>query len=55
MNEVESVAHNDEGQLVSQFGLLQEVLDSFWAVAVRFAAYSLNLREAVRGGVSDQY
>ena len=43
MYKVVSVTHNDERQLVGQFGLLQEVLYSLWGVAVAFAANALNL------------
>lgn len=43
MNKVKSVTHNDERQLVSQFGLLQEVLHTLRVVTVGLAAYSLHL------------
>lgn len=43
MDKVKAVAHNDERQLVRQFGLLQEVLHTLRVVAVGLTAYSLHL------------
>jgi hypothetical protein len=45
VNEVESVANNDEGQLVRKFGLLEEVLDLLRVVVVAFATNSLHLSD----------
>lgn len=42
MDKVKSVTDNNQGQLISQFGLLQEVLDTFWVVAVALTANSLH-------------
>lgn len=47
MNEVESVAHDDEGQLIGELGLFQEVLHAFWAVTVGLSTYSLDLRKRI--------
>lgn len=41
MDKVKSVTDNNQGQLIGQFGLLQEVLDTFWVVAVALTANSL--------------
>lgn len=43
MNEVETVAHNDERKLISEFCFLQEILHTLRAVAVAFSAYSFHL------------
>lgn len=37
VDEIEAVADNDEGELVGQFGLLEEVLDLLWVVEVALA------------------
>lgn len=42
MNKVKSVTDNNQGQLIGQFGLLQEVLDTFWVVAVALTTNSLH-------------
>jgi hypothetical protein len=52
VNEVETVADDDEGKLVSQLGLLQEVLDPLRVVAVALAAdplHFLDLASLARG------
>ena len=40
---VEAIAHNDEWQLISELGLLQETLDAFWVVAVALTTDAFNL------------
>lgn len=42
MDKVKSVTDNNQGQLIGQFGLLQEVLDTFWVVAVALTTNSLH-------------
>ena len=48
MHEVKPVAHDDEGQLVGQLRLLQEVLDALRVVAVRLAADALHFLDLTR-------
>lgn len=42
MNKVKSVTDNNQGQLIGQFGLLQEVLDTLWVIAVALTTNSLH-------------
>lgn len=48
MDKVKSVTDNNQGQLIGQFGLLQEVLDTFWVVAVALTANSLHFLDLSR-------
>ena len=43
MDKVKAVTDDDEGQLIGQLGLLQEVLDTVRVVAVALTAYTLYL------------
>jgi hypothetical protein len=45
MNEIEAVANDDEGELVGELGLLEEVLDLLRVVEVRFADDALDLAD----------
>ena len=44
MDEIESVADNDEGKLVGQLGFLQKVLDSLWVVALGLPEKKLKVK-----------
>lgn len=48
VHKVEAVAHNDEGQLVGQLGLLQEVLHALWIVHGALATDALHLLDLPR-------
>jgi hypothetical protein len=48
MNEIEAVANDDEGELVGELGLLEEVLDLLRVVEVRFADDALDLADLTR-------
>lgn len=48
MNKVKSVTDNNQGQLISQFGLLQEVLDTLWVIAVALTTNSLHFLDLSR-------
>ena len=43
MHEIEAVANDDEWELISQLGLLQEILDLLGVVVVGFSTDALNL------------
>lgn len=43
MHEVESIANDDQWELVGQLGLLKEILDLLWVVKVTFTTDSLDL------------
>ena len=43
MDEVESIAHDDQRQLIGQFGFFQEILHALGIVAVRFSADAFDL------------
>ena len=34
MHEIKSITNNDQGQLIGEFGFLQEILNSFWIIAI---------------------
>lgn len=48
MNKVKSVTDNNQGQLIGQFGLLQEVLDTLWVIAVALTTNSLHFLDLSR-------
>lgn len=48
MNKVKSVTDNNQGQLIGQFGLLQEVLDMLWVIAVALTTNSLHFLDLSR-------
>jgi hypothetical protein len=50
VNEVETIADNDEGKLVGKFGLLEEVLDLFGVIVIAFPANTLDLTDLSRAG-----
>ena len=52
MDKVEAVADNDQRQLLSQVGLLEEILDLLGVVVVALTADTLNLGELVHSSGS---
>ena len=48
MDEVKSVTDNDERQLVGELGLLEEVFDPLWVVAIALSANPLHLLDLSR-------
>lgn len=48
MNKVKSVTDNNQRQLIGQFGLLQEVLDTLWVIAVALTTNSLHFLDLSR-------
>jgi hypothetical protein len=50
VDEVESVANDDQGELVGQFSLLEEVLDFLGVVKVAFPANALDFTNLARSG-----
>ena len=50
VDEVESVANNDQGELVSQFSLFEEVFDFLGVVEVAFPANTLDFANLARSG-----
>lgn len=48
MNKVKSVTDNNQGQLIGQFGLLQEVLDTLCVIAVALTTNSLHFLDLSR-------
>lgn len=48
MNKVKSVTDNNQGQLIGQFSLLQEVLDTLWVIAVALTTNSLHFLDLSR-------
>jgi hypothetical protein len=45
VNEVEVIANNDEGQLIKELGLLEEVLDLLRVIAIAFSADPFNFTD----------
>jgi hypothetical protein len=44
VNEIETITDGDRGQLVREFGFLEEVLDLLGIIVIALAAYSLTSR-----------
>jgi hypothetical protein len=54
VHKVEAIANDNEGELVCEFGFLQEILDFFWVVKVAFATDALDFTDlACPGGGLD--